>query len=72
MIFFCKSSTILNNGSVLPEITDKTVNRLSKLEISNCDVIKILNNFNLNKARGCDGFENCLETGDFPDTWKCD
>ena len=73
------------------EISYKTVNRLSELEISNCDVLKILNNFYPNKTHDWDGIfikmirlhsdtlvyplkrisENCLEAGDFPDTWKC-
>ena len=51
-IFFTNQCSIIDNGSVLPEISYKTNKQLLNVKISSQDLCKIIKNLNPNKAHG--------------------
>ena len=53
-VFFAKQCSIINNGSVLPEISYKTNKRLINIIFPSQDLCKIIKNLNPNKAHGHD------------------
>ena len=54
MFFFVDQCSIINNGSVLPEISYKTNKRLTNIITSSQNLCKIIKNLNPNKAHGHD------------------
>ena len=53
--FFANQCTINDNGSVLPSFISKTDKALSHTFIFKDHIIKIITNFSIKKAHGCDG-----------------
>ena len=53
-LYFVDQCTLLDNGSIIPDIRYKTNQRLGNLTFSNNEISKILKNLNQNKAHGCD------------------
>ena len=52
--YFANQCTILNNGSVLPELVYKTQNSLDQIFITQDQIVDIIHKYSLNKAHGCD------------------
>ena len=53
--YFANQCTINDNGSVLPNFISKIDTSLSHVSVTKNHVVKIINNFNSNKAHGYDG-----------------
>ena len=53
--YFAKQCKINENGSVLPRFNSRTNASLSHIFCTKEQIVKIINNFNPNKAHGCDG-----------------
>ena len=53
--YFANQCTINDNGSVLPNSISKTDASLSHVSVTKSQIVNIINNFNSNKAHGCDG-----------------
>ena len=53
--YFANQCKINQNGSFLPPFSPKTNVSLSRVSINKAQIIIIINNFNANKAHGCDG-----------------
>ena len=53
--YFANQCKINDNGIFLPPFSPKTNVSLSRVFINKDQIIRIINNFNSNKAHGCDG-----------------
>ena len=52
--YFANQCTINDNGSLLPNFVPKTDATISHVTVTKDHIIRIINNFNSNKAHGCD------------------
>ena len=53
--YFAKQCSIIDNGSVLPNMTYKTDNRINEVLLSRELILNIIKDLNPNKAHDCDG-----------------
>ena len=53
--YFANQCTINDNGSVLPNSISKIDASSSHVSVTKSQIVNIINNFNSNKAHGCDG-----------------
>ena len=59
-MYFANQCAINDNGSALPNCLPKTEVLLSHISVSKNQIVRIIGNFNSNKAHGCDGISGSL------------